>query len=778
MATPIEWLSETQVNSVPIVAGFDAQPKILGLATGGYVVAWVEGSPGAIETELGSAIIAKIYDAEGNVVRDSFRLSGISAGDESDFDLAATHDGFAMSYIDESSVFPDFTRVRYERYDLDGDQIFSDIIKTENVSPDYLRDPQLAVNLTPSNDDAFIAYEEFSAGDIDINARVIGQDNNLNPEFGAAQNSADFDRLGDVAVLSNGNFVTAYIENDPGGTSIEFSIRTSSGTNVVIAQTAALSGDDVQVSSLDGGGFVVVYEDNDDIFAKTFDNNGTQTGGLITVASAGADKSEPVVRALPDDGFVVMWKVESQDMILARRYDSDGTANGTTFTVANVAPSRPVDIDVSADGRILFAWNSPAGDVFTSIWDPRDSVLNTDDYNGELASKANFLETNVVTTGTGNTTVFGGVKKDTVLGQAGDDRILGFGGDDNLSGGAGDDTLNGGDGNDTIDAGDGDDRVFAEAGDDIVDGGAGNDLLEGKIGDDTLNGGDGDDILRGSDGEDLIIGGDGDDIAFGGNGKDRLGGGDGNDTLDGSGGDDVILGADGDDKLIGETGDDELFGGDGNDILRGGGGDDLLIGDDGDDLMFGSSGEDKIEGGSGDDILEGNAQADELFGDDGNDILRGGDGFDRLEGGFDDDILNGGNGEDVLNGGLGVDILRGNAQDDTFLFESTQDSTFAASDLIEGIEGIGVAGGDVIDVSDIDAIVGNFSHSDSFQFLGLQTTANALSSGPGVLWVEDVGTQTRLYGNTDGDNDIEFAVRIQDGVGISAADYVEGDFFL
>lgn len=375
---------------------------------------------------------------------------------------------------------------------------------------------------------------------------------------------------------------------------------------------------------------------------------------------------------------------------------------------------------------------------------------------------------------------------DTVIGHAGDDQLFGFGGgdrilglagDDVLSGGAGNDTLNGGDGNDLIEGGAGDDIVFAQGGEDTVNAGDGDDLVEGNPGDDEINGDGGDDILRGAGGNDVIEGGDGDDVAFGGNGHDTLIGGDGNDMLDGSGGNDSLEGGSGNDTLVGETGTDLLDGGSGADILRGGGGDDTLFGGDGDDLMFGSANEDVLFGGAGDDVLNGNTQADQLFGGAGDDVLRGGDGFDLLEGDAGGDILVGGNGNDTLNGGSGQDTLRGNANSDSFVFTSAADSGFGRADLIDGIDGVGIAGGDVIDLSFIDANIA-VAGNQSFSFLGELTTAQGLAAGAGALWVENMAGQTRLYGLVDDDSTIDLAIRINDGAGTTAGDYFAGDFIV
>lgn len=369
--------------------------------------------------------------------------------------------------------------------------------------------------------------------------------------------------------------------------------------------------------------------------------------------------------------------------------------------------------------------------------------------------------------GTGPTPIIGTAASDTLIGGDGQDTISGENGNDVLRGGLSDDSLSGGAGDDT---------GFGGDGDDILDGGAGNDLLEGNSGNDTLIGGAGDDTLRGNVGDDLIEAGDGNDVVIGGDGIDTLEGGAGNDTLNGFSDADLVEGGAGNDLVLGGAGNDTLSGSEGMDTLRGEGADDIVFGGADNDLIFGSSGDDTLYGDEGDDVIEGNTQADQLFGDAGKDTLRGGDGFDLLEGGADNDVLVGGNGEDTLGGGAGQDTLRGNAGNDTFVFVDAVDSSFAASDLIDGIDGVGIAGGDIIDLSGIDADT-SLAGDQAFTFLGAQTTADGLAAGVGALWLESVGGQTRVYGLIDNDAVIDLAIRINDGATL-AGDYVAGDFTL
>ncbi|MEL7163823.1 MAG: M10 family metallopeptidase C-terminal domain-containing protein, partial [Pseudomonadota bacterium] len=363
--------------------------------------------------------------------------------------------------------------------------------------------------------------------------------------------------------------------------------------------------------------------------------------------------------------------------------------------------------------------------------------------------------------------------------------VTGTGGGDVLAGDAQDNTISAGDGNDT---------VYGQNGDDSILGGSGDDLLIGNAGNDTIEGGTGANDLRGREGDDVILGGSDGDRAFGGDGNDIMDGRGGADILQGNGGNDSIVGAGGDDRLFGQLGADTLRGDDGQDQLFGGDGNDFVLGGADNDRLFSGTGQDTLDGGTGNDLLRGNQQNDTLsgglgddtlFGDDDADLLQGGGdddqlhggkGSDTLAGGLGDDVLFGGSGNDELLGGFGRDTLRGNDGADTFVFGSAADSAVGFADMIDGMDQVGVFGGDRIDVSGIDAN-SQSSGDDAFTFLGATSTAAALSFGAGALWLEDFGSQTRLFALVDNDAVIDFEVRIND-MGTLASDYIDSDFLL
>lgn len=305
------------------------------------------------------------------------------------------------------------------------------------------------------------------------------------------------------------------------------------------------------------------------------------------------------------------------------------------------------------------------------------------------------------------------------------------------------------------------------------------DVLYGYAGNDYLDGGLGDDILYGGDDIDSLYGDDGDDDLYGGSGDDLLEGQLGNDFLDGGTGADQMYGYIGDDTYVVDNVGDHIFehAGEGYDIVQSR----LLtytllsdfeelrlssvardgVGNDQGNLLVGNSAGNGLSGRGGNDVLQGIGGDDRLYGGDGADVLSGGSG---------NDVLHGNAGADRLNSGTGVDVLIGGTGSDRFEFANVALSTASERDVIRAgdgataFQGVGVAGGDVIDLSGIDA--------------NTATSANDAFSFGGRLQLSDSNGSTLVRGNVDGDATWEFVLLIEDGAGIDASDYRAGDFIL
>ncbi|MBC7987062.1 MAG: calcium-binding protein [Sphingomonadaceae bacterium] len=727
MATPVEWLGNFQVNTGGAATGSQSDPHITGLSNGNILVSWTEAADGAIGTSAGTDIVGQLYDSEGNAIGTAFQINSFRAvDDEGDFDIAATSDGgWVMVYIDNDISAVDQTEVIWERFNASGSSINSASLALENVAADFLANPQVTVNLTTNQ--SFVSYTDDVGTDTDINARTVSSAGVLGAEFAAAQNTADFDRNGDSAVLSNGNFVTAYEEDDAGTTSIEFKIVTSAGANVSNVNVSA-PGSAPQVASLAGGGFVVAWTDANDIFYRIYDNAGAAVTAVLTAASGADLQNEPAVVALADGGFVISWDDDTDLHVEARRFTAAGVGDGGQFTIQVTDGVSPA-LGLTADGRILSVMDDVAGntEIFAAIWDPRGATVNATDYNNV---STNFLSTSVVTGGPGATTLNGnsliGV---TLLGQAGNDTIVGGSNNQTIRGGGGNDSIAGGNGfvptstvADNIDGGSGADTIVAAGGADTIVGGSGDDSVDGGDGDDFIDGGTNFDILLGGLGNDTIfadaaltsiVG----DSIIGAGGDDSLTGATANDTLQGGSGFDVMSGREGDDLMLGAGEDDTLDGGIGFDSLDGGNGNDSLTGGGGSDTLQGGGDADTLNGGGAIDFADYSAASAKVIADlktPGNntnsalgdvyvsienlrgtalrDKLAGDDDANRLEGLAENDQLNGRGGNDTLVGGQGKDRLKGGEDADQFVLDdiSLKDKII---DFESGIDEIALDGG-------------------------------------------------------------------------------------
>lgn len=308
--------------------------------------------------------------------------------------------------------------------------------------------------------------------------------------------------------------------------------------------------------------------------------------------------------------------------------------------------------------------------------------------------------------------------------------------------------------------------VTVTGSDDVRTGTNNADVLSGTTGNDTLNGNNGNDTLGGGLGNDVLNGGNGIDTAtYAGlaagvtvslaisTAQNTLGGG--TDTLLSI---ENLTGTSQADVLTGNAGNNTLIGADGNDVLDGGAGDDILNGGNGiDTASYGSAGSavtvslavsaSQRTGGAGSDTLTG---IENLIGS----------GFaDTLTGSSTANVLTGGAGADRLTGGGGADVLFGGVGDDVFNYASLLDSgpSASASDIIRDFQGAGIAGGDLIDLSAIDAIAGG--RDNAFAFIG----SAAFSHVSGQLRFDTTTTPgfTLVQGDTNGDGVADFQIMLQ-----------------
>jgi hypothetical protein len=250
----------------------------------------------------------------------------------------------------------------------------------------------------------------------------------------------------------------------------------------------------------------------------------------------------------------------------------------------------------------------------------------------------------------------------------------------------------------------------------------------------------------------------------------------------------------GDDKFTGGNFADFLQDGAGNDTYALGGGDDAVLwAANGNDTIDGAAGFDSFDTGTfmtaatsinldskavtvlGHNLAASSAVAGASVATLKNfEAVYGGSLIDVIAGSAGNDTLQGNQGNDILYGGKGADRLSGTQDSDIYVYLQPTDSgnTKATRDLIEDFEGAHTGGGDVIDLSAIDANTKTAAINDDFHLIASIANAQFDATPGGIRWVHDLAASlTIIQGDVNGDLKADFSIAVN-----GIVDFVSGDF--
>lgn len=309
-------------------------PYVEALSGGGFVVAWMDNSFAGTDTS-GWSIRARLFDDLGVPTSGEFEVNTSTAGDQYPPRIVAFDSGgFMIAWQDQFGDGSGFA-IKAQMFDSNGTRDGGEI----QLNDETLND-QVGPWLT-ATDSGFAAVWSDASG-------ALG------------------DTSGYGVVLRQFSF-----EAPP---------TLNAGPETLVNTTTTGNQSAPEIAALDGGGLIVVWEDNSasgpdtsasSVRAQLYDGNGNPVGGefLVNTITSG-NQSHPDVTALDGGGFVVIWWDSSglggdtsPPGIKAQIFNSAGTPVGGEFLVNTSTFSSQYQPTVAAlpGGGFVAAWQDYSG---------------------------------------------------------------------------------------------------------------------------------------------------------------------------------------------------------------------------------------------------------------------------------------------------------------------------------------------------------------------------------------------------------------------------------
>jgi len=416
------------------------EPTIVGLADGGWVVAWT----GINYDGTGANIYQQRYDANsGPIAGGQVRVNMTTADEQKAPVLTALPDGgWLATWHSRSQDAAGTYGVYQQRFNANGAPQYLDssgnpqerlINTTTNGDQQNPSLVALPLNVDGSGGGWVVTWEgqHATTGSWEIFQQIYTADGGkIGLETQVNTNGVNAEQNPSVTVLADKGWVVSWTS----GGLLKQQRYTSAG---------APQGEEAQVSTMDfvstssttalaDGGWVVTWDvDNQDgwgkaVYQQRYAQDGSTVGGAVRVnTNTPADQSKPSVAALPDGSWIVTWQSDRQDGsglgIYQQRYFADGNPIGgeTLVTTLTVDDQASPQVAALADGSWLLTYSSynPATfgpDVFVRHFTSVAGETLTD--SGDIATGTNASETLSVAP----TTLNAG---DTIAGNGGVDTL-------------------------------------------------------------------------------------------------------------------------------------------------------------------------------------------------------------------------------------------------------------------------------------------------------------------------------------------------------------------
>lgn len=318
-----------------VTAGNQQQPSIAPLASGGYVVTWIDNS-GIGGDASSNAVKAQIYDVAGTQIGNEFLVNTTTLNSQDNPSVASLQSGgFVVTWADGSQQGGDNTgsAIRAQVYDASG----------------------VAVG-----------------GEVLVNTATAG-----------AQTAPA------ASSLATGGFVVTWTDasgqgGDTNGTGIKAQLFSAGGAKLggefLVNTATAANQDSVAVTTLESGAFVITWRDSslqggdtskDAVKAQMFDATGAKIGGeaLVNTETQG-NQQAPAIAALDTGGYVITWADGSNRGgdtdnfgIKAQIFDASGARVGGEVLVNTTIAGPQIQVAVTplSFGGFVVSWADYSG---------------------------------------------------------------------------------------------------------------------------------------------------------------------------------------------------------------------------------------------------------------------------------------------------------------------------------------------------------------------------------------------------------------------------------
>jgi Ca2+-binding RTX toxin-like protein len=470
--------ANTGLINAALGAPEQTDPAIARLSDNTFVAVW--------DDDTNAQIRFQRFDGAGNFLGATTAVAGSPTNPSTPSIVGLANGGFVVAWHDTNQPFPDdqFFAVRAQIFDGSGAAVGSEIaINT------FATNNQTACRLVALPSGGFAAIYTSNQ---DIRGQVFDAlGNRVGSEFLVNTSTTGAQLDPDIAVLADGRLAIVWtdqgVNQDPDDHGVLMQIidprdgavfgtnnaETLLGHDQVNDQLNGLSGNDL-LDGLAGQDFMFGGEGNDTYMV---DNAGDR---IFEIAGQGTDTVQSSVSFTLGDNVENLTLMSSATGGIGNSLANVITGNASANMLNGMGGGDTMTGGAGNDTYII----DNAGDVVTET----SSTGGTDIVLSSVSFTLGAWIENLRLTGSANISGTGNTLANVITGNSGANTLNGDARNDTLNGGTGNDRLNGGANNDTLLGSSGNDRLDGGSHADTLNGGSGNDRLTGGLGRDIMTG--------------------------------------------------------------------------------------------------------------------------------------------------------------------------------------------------------------------------------------------------------------------------------------------------